>query len=235
MDERRNATRAIVVAAMIYPTVLTLAYFRWLDDAGPFLQRGVFQGGKLIQFLLPAVWVWWVLKQKPKWTLPRRRELLENLAFGAVVLVAILLLYHLVLGPQGVFEQAQQQIEAKVQEMGVDSPLWFIALGVFYALGHSLLEEYYWRWFVFRQLRERMSDIWANVISSLGFMAHHVVLMVTFFGLFSPWTWFFSISVAIGGSYWAWSYQRHGSLYGPWAGHLLVDAGIFIVGYDLVF
>ena len=97
MDERRNATRAIVVAAMIYPTVLTLAYFRWLDDAGPFLQRGVFQGGKLIQFLLPLVWVWWVLKQKPKWTLPRRRELLENLAFGAVVLVAILLLYHLLL------------------------------------------------------------------------------------------------------------------------------------------
>ena len=68
MQDKQNATRWIVVAAIVYPTILTLAYFRWLDDAGPLLQRGVFQGGKLLQFLLPAVWVWWVLKQKPGWS-----------------------------------------------------------------------------------------------------------------------------------------------------------------------
>jgi membrane protease YdiL (CAAX protease family) len=119
--------------------------------------------------------------------------------------------------------------------MGVDSPALFIALGVFYALGHSLLEEYYWRWFVFGRLREWVAVPWAIAISSLGFMAHHVVLMATFFGLFSFWACFFSLSVAVGGLFWAWSYQRTGSLYGPWLGHLLVDAGIFIVGYDLVF
>jgi uncharacterized protein len=49
----------------------------------------------------------------------------------------------------------------------------------------------------------------------------------------SPWTWLFSLSVAVGGAFWAWLYQRTGSLYGPWLSHLLVDAAIFLVGYDL--
>jgi hypothetical protein len=29
-------------------------------------------------------------------------------------------------------------------------------------------------------------------------------------------------------------YRRSGSLYGPWLSHLLVDAAIFWIGYDLV-
>ena len=235
MQDKQNATRWIVVAAIVYPTILTLAYFRWRDDAGPLLQRGVFQGGKLLQFLLPAVWVWWVLKQKPGWSRPNRRGLLENLVFGGTVVAAMLLLYHLLLAPWGVFDRPLEQIMQKVEEMGVDRPALFIALGVFYALGPSLLEEYYWRWFVFGRLREWVAVPWAIAISSLGFMAHHVVLMATFFGLFSFWAFFFSASVAVGGLFWAWSYQRTGSLYGPWLGHLLVDAGIFIIGYDLVF
>ena len=43
-----------------------------------------------------------------------------------------------------------------------------------------------------------------------------------------------SAAVAIGGAFWAWLYERSGSLVGPWMSHLLVDAGIFLVGFDLV-
>ena len=40
-------------------------------------------------------------------------------------------------------------------------------------------------------------------------------------------------SIAAGGAVWAWIYERTGSLYGPWLSHLVVDAGIFIIGYDI--
>jgi hypothetical protein len=40
--------------------------------------------------------------------------------------------------------------------------------------------------------------------------------------------------VAAGGAFWAWLYQRSGSLVGPWLGHLLADAAIFTVGWQLV-
>ena len=33
----------------------------------------------------------------------------------------------------------------------------------------------------------------------------------------------------------AWLYRRSGSLVGPWLSHLLVDAGIMVIGYDLLF
>jgi membrane protease YdiL (CAAX protease family) len=107
-------------------------------------------------------------------------------------------------------------------------------VGVFYSLLHSLLEEYYWRWFVFGQLR-RMAPVWiAIAISSLGFMAHHVIVLATYFGIAEPVTWIFSLAIAVGGAFWAWLYHRSGSLVGPWLSHLLVDGAIFWIGYEIV-
>jgi membrane protease YdiL (CAAX protease family) len=34
--------------------------------------------------------------------------------------------------------------------------------------------------------------------------------------------------------FWAWLYDRTGSLLGPWMSHLIIDAGIFWVGYELI-
>jgi membrane protease YdiL (CAAX protease family) len=99
---------------------------------------------------------------------------------------------------------------------------------------HSLFEEYYWRWFVFRQLR-RLAPLWpAVVISALGFMAHHVIVLHEILKS-APWlAWLLSLAVAAGGGFWAWLYERSGSIFGPWLSHLLIDAGIFWIGYDLI-
>src|SRR5262249_1527345 len=107
---------------------------------------------------------------------------------------------------------------------------------VFVTVPHSLLEEYYWRWFVFGQLRRRLTLASAIVISSLGFMAHHVIILYVFFpDHFLTAAVPFSLCVAAGGAVWAWLYERSGSIYAPWLSHLVVDAGLFVVGYDLFF
>ena len=59
-------------------------------------------------------------------------------------------------------------------------------------------------------------------------------MLGTYFGWDSFWTYFFSLATAVGGAFWAWLYERSGSIYGPWASHLLMDAGIFGLGYDLI-
>jgi membrane protease YdiL (CAAX protease family) len=43
----------------------------------------------------------------------------------------------------------------------------------------------------------------------------------------------FSLAVAVGGAVWAWLYDFSRSLIGPWLSHMLVDIGIFVIGYDL--
>jgi membrane protease YdiL (CAAX protease family) len=96
------------------------------------------------------------------------------------------------------------------------------------------LEEYYWRWFVFARLRKLTTLPNAIVISSLGFMAHHVIVLSHYFGGLSFLSCFFSLGVAIGGVVWSWLYARTHSLWGSWLSHALVDAGIFLVGFDLV-
>jgi membrane protease YdiL (CAAX protease family) len=143
-------------------------------------------------------------------------------------------LYFGMLRSSELMSAASIQIREKTSGFGIHSVWKYAALGAFYSLCHSLLEEYYWRWFVFGQLKRAAPLDSAIVISSLGFMAHHVLLLGKFFGFASWAAWAFSGCVAVGGAVWAWLYHRTGSLLGPWLSHLLVDAAIFAIGYDLV-
>ena len=110
----------------------------------------------------------------------------------------------------------------------------FLLVGVFYSIIHSGLEEYYWRWFVFGRMKRFMPWFWAAIVSSLGFMAHHVLLLGTYFGYDSIYCWLGSLGVAIGGFYWSWLYKRSDSIWGPWISHGFIDAGIFGFGLLIV-
>ncbi len=125
-------------------------------------------------------------------------------------------------------------MSARLAKIGVSSLGVYAVIALFYSLVHSLLEEYYWRWFVFGRLKNHLALWPAIVISSFAFMAHHVVVLSSYFGLANPWTWFFSLSTAFGGGVWAWLYHRTGSIYGPWMSHLIIDAAVFGIGYDLM-
>ena len=220
--------------ALFFPTVLTFAYFVWLADRSAGVQQSVYSVGKMLQFAFPAIWVYFVLKRKPSWPRWDRRGIRLGLAFGVLVVVGMLALYFGWLKPAGHLVGLEETVKDKVSDLGLMSVWKYVAVGVFYSLVHSFLEEYYWRWFVFAQLRRRVSLPWAIAISSLGFMTHHVILLGTFFGWTSPLAYLCSAGVAIGGGVWAWIYDRSGSLLGPWVSHMLVDAGIFLIGYDLV-
>jgi uncharacterized protein len=73
------------------------------------------------------------------------------------------------------------------------------------------------------------------VLSSLAFMGHHVVVLYVYLpGKFLTAVLPFSLAIAIGGAVWAFLYERSGSIWSPWLSHLIIDAGIFIIGWDLL-
>jgi membrane protease YdiL (CAAX protease family) len=221
--------------ALVYPAALTWVYFIALAGESAAMQQAAYTVGKLIQFSFPLVWTWLYRRDSLGMPKPRLAGVLEGLVFGAAVAGGMLLAYHFWLKPAGLLEVAAEPMLAKLTGIGLVTPAAFIVLSVFYSLAHSLLEEYYWRWFVFARLAEATRLPLAIAASSLGFMAHHVLVIGFYFGWTSPETWLFSFAVAIGGAVWAWLYHRSRSLVGPWLSHLLVDAAIFAVGYDLVF
>ena len=235
-----RANLRAILFAIVFPSVVTLVYFVVLADQPAVIQQAIYTVLKVIQFAFPAVWVFVIVGKKIRWAGPTKGSVSMGVGFGLLVAGAMLALTLFWLEPVGFFDSGSEettpraQIREKVTDLGTDSLAKYGALGVFYAICHSFLEEYYWRWFVFKGLRPYTTLGKAIAISSFGFMAHHVIVLGTFFGWISPVTYVFSLAVAVGGAVWAWIYERSDSIYGPWLSHMLVDAAIFIVGYKLV-
>ncbi len=228
----RSTLWAAVVFGLVYPTILTWVYFSLLQEARPGVQQGVYSVGKAIQFGLPAIWA---LAIERRWFVcarPRLSTVIGGLASGLAIAAVIFGGYQVLAGsPQ--IAAAATAVQARVASIGFSNRTGFILLGLFYAGLHSWLEEFYWRWFVFGRLRELVPPAAAIVVSSLGFMAHHVIVLLTYFPV--PLAIALSAAVAFAGEFWAWLYQRTGSLYGAWLSHMLADAAIFAVGYQMIF
>lgn len=223
--------------ACVLPSVVTLAYYVVAPQIGasPAVVQCVYAVAKVVQFALPIVWTVAVCREslgRPRWN---SRGVGIGLAFGVLFGVAIWFGNELLSNYTSMFAGVPERVREKVADVGLRGPLVFIAVGVFYTLLHSLLEEYYWRWFVFGRMRNWMPLPLAIAVSSAAFMAHHVLVLGLFFGFASPLTWLFSLSVMTGGAFWAWLYHRSGNLIAPWLSHALIDAAIFTVGYDLTF
>lgn len=240
MDDLQNPPREPVKtaeliaqgAAIIFPSFATWLYFTWLG--GNPASRVAFGITKLIQFSFPIAWMVWKQRGwRPRFAPPRPRDLLAGGAFGLAVTLGGLACYYGLLRGGPLLGTAPREITGKLSGFGIRNAGQFLALAMFYSLVHSLLEEYYWRWFVFGRLRHHVPVAVAVVVSSLGFMAHHVLLIGNFLHGYGPATWVLSAAIAIGGGIWAWQYQRTGALYASWAGHLVIDAGLMWIGYDL--
>jgi len=232
----------VIGFALVLPTLITWIYFIALDGSSAWLQQGAYSTLKTLQFALPLAYVFALRRRlhrtnhviAPLQNPFSLRGIPLGIAFGLMIAVTGWLLYAGWLKPAGYFDSAAGIAREKIKGMGLNSLAAYGALAIFYSLVHSLLEEYYWRWFVFGQLQQVTRPPAAIAISSLGFMAHHVLVLAKFFGWTSPAMYLLAAAVAIGGIAWAWLYRQSKSLAGPWISHAMIDALIFYVGYDLL-
>jgi len=123
------------------------------------------------------------------------------------------------------------KIIAQITEQGFVEH--YVALAIFITIFHSLIEEYYWRWFVYGHLSKLMSSRTAAIVSSIAFAGHHYVILSQFI---SPWGAFWmGNAVGVGGYFWCYLYREQKTLAGCWACHLVIDAIIVIIGYKILF
>lgn len=240
-----GALAAVLVLALTFPTLITWLYF--IVFAGDSRVQLVYSVGKVLQFVLPLAWVWGIERRRRGATrldgrattsptpATRRASAFTGAGLGLVIVAALFGLYAGFFRSHPVMAGMPETVRGKLADAGIATPSGFLVLATFYSLIHSALEEYYWRWFVFGRLRVVVPVAAAIVISSLGFMAHHTLVVGIYFDGLSAMTILLSAAVAIGGAIWAWLYQRTGSLVGAWICHAMVDVGIMAVGYDLVF
>jgi membrane protease YdiL (CAAX protease family) len=231
-----------LVFAMTFPSVMAWVYFVALapsptnaTEAG-FLVRTAYSAAKAVQFLFPVVWSWLWERSLPRPVPPRRRDVLLGLLFGATVAAVALALFYGVYRDSSAMRGAAGRFHAKMMDFGLNTPVLYLLFAAFLSVFHSLLEEYYWRWFVYGRLRRHAPPSVALPLASLAFMAHHVIILAMFF----PGRWLemivpLSLGVAAGGGLWCWLYEKTRNLYAAWISHACIDAAILFVGYDMEF
>jgi len=223
-----------VVPAMVVPAMGALFYFVLLT--GTPIGRIIYVATKTFTLIWPILAVVaiegrrLVLKSPD---LPKHvRAIPAGLSSGIVIAGLIIAFYEWT--PLGDYVRPHHEaIRDKIESLGIRSLSAYFWFSAFMALCHSLLEEYFWRWYVFGRLTEVLRPPAAYGLASLAFAGHHYVVL----GCYFP-TWIavlFGTGVGIGGGLWCWLYQRQESLVGVWLSHLFVDAAIVYVGYRLIF
>lgn len=229
----------VLLFCMTLPTLMTWVETQWIlptppEDRAP-LTRYLFLFGKLAQFVTPLLFVALTEPHRLRLTRPSGSGMLAGLLFGLVVAAGAFALYFGFLRGGEILGDTAAKMRAWLDKFGFNSVGGFLTFALAISIPHSFLEEYYWRWFVFGYLRRSMPWPAAAAVSGLAFMSHHVLVLAYYVpGHFWSGVVPFSLCVAFGGFAWAWLFQRTGNLYAPWISHLLVDAAIMAIGWDMM-
>lgn len=232
----RHPADVLTLLAMVYPTLGAWMYFVLFRDSE--WARNLYMGSKLVQFALPLVWVALVGVGRPRLGLsrPRASGLWPGLLSGVAISLGIIALFQLILAGTPAADQAAERIRATLRVFGVTTPFSYLLLALGISLVHSLLEEYYWRWFVYQRVAAWMPTVPAVLLASVAFASHHMIVLNRYAPDDSFWTLVVpgTAAVGVGGVFWCWLYDRYGSLLSPWISHILVDLALMAIGFGLV-
>lgn len=217
--------------ALALPTLSALFYFVVFQDAA--IAKPIYLATKCFTVFWPVIATIWILHGSLGFgagaAAAHRRSFLPGLLVGLVILAVMVAWMR---SPWSAMILAGgAAVRAKVESLGFLDQ--FFAFAIFITIVHSFIEEFYWRWFVFGNLRRVVPLAVAHGIAALGFAAHHLVVTCQYFPF-----WFalgLAACVALGGLIWTCLFQRYNSLLGCWISHACVDSGLMWVGYQMIF
>lgn len=220
-----------LVPAMVVPFAASLFYFVIFSDCCS--ARVIYGGAKAFTIVWPIVAVYLILRT----TLPKieiglkkhRRAIPSCVLLGIAIVILMFVLMRTPVGE--VVVSNSDRIEGKAQELGILRHYWLFALLL--SVVHSLIEEYYWRWFVFGQLKTVVNVYGAHLLAGVSFAAHHTVIATQLLPLF--WGFVLGGLAGAGGIIWSVMYDKQKTIAGVWICHLIIDLGIMAIGHKILF
>jgi membrane protease YdiL (CAAX protease family) len=211
-----------------FPSLGTAASMFWWPGTAPGYALFVFS--KIWVVVLPFLWLLWVERGRVSWSPPRRGGFRVAAVLGLSIAGFILISYAAAKA-WGCLDPAQ--IAARAKQTGLDHLGTYVGGALYWVTLNSLMEEYVWRWFCFRQCEVLFGGFLGLFASAVGFTLHHIIALG---GQFSgPVTLLASLGVFFGGAVWSWLYLRYRSVWPCYVSHAIVDMPIFLLGYWLIF
>ena len=190
---------------------------------------GVYWVSKLWILGFPTAWTFFVEQSAIARPHPTSRGLMLGATSGVLGALVVALGFHFVL---------RERIDPTlIREMAranhLLTPAAYLAVAVYICTLNSLLEEYVWRWFVYRRFERVVPRGPAVFLAAAAFTLHHAVILYSQFG--GEMCLIGSSAVFVAGLTWSWIYARTRSIWSAWLSHALIDVAVFWAGWQLLF
>jgi membrane protease YdiL (CAAX protease family) len=118
-------------------------------------------------------------------------------------------------------------IASSLNSRGITSTT-FIFIFIYIMFWNSLVEEYFFRWIIFRSLKD-FSKKFSYIISSTMFALYHFAIFGTWFHWYLLWLALFWLFVW--GLFFAWLYEETKWIWWAWIFHIIADFVILVIWY----
>ena len=158
---------------------------------------------------------------------PKQKGLLPAIALGVGIYVVILGGYFLV----SPFFDFSQIAGALTNNAGVTKEN-FLYVSLYISFANSFLEEFFFRGFVFTNLKQHSGRKLAYIFSAAAFSLYHVAMMI---GWFSPALFLLvMVGLVIGGMIFNWLNEKLDTIYCSWLTHMFANFAINTIGFMLL-
>ena len=158
---------------------------------------------------------------------PKKKGLLPAIALGVGIYVVILGGYFLV----SPFFDFSQIAGALTDNAGVTKDN-FLYVSLYISFANSFLEEFFFRGFVFTNLKQHSGRKLAYIFSATAFSLYHVAMMI---GWFSPALFLLvMVGLVVGGMIFNWLNEKLDTIYYSWLTHMFANFAINTIGFMLL-
>ncbi|TAF05436.1 MAG: CPBP family intramembrane metalloprotease [Oscillatoriales cyanobacterium] len=179
--------------------------------------------------VLPIAWSVLGDRYQPHLSKPKYQELLVGTVLG-------LLMFGIILGIYGLFGQHwidAADAKSKVQQMGLNNPIIFLIVQAYFVLINSFIEEFIWRWFVYKKCEILIPGKAGIFLSALFFTLHHIIVLAAY----TDWHGVIlgSLAVFVAGAIWSWCYLAYRSLWASYISHAIADFALSIIAWKTLY
>ena len=158
---------------------------------------------------------------------PKKKGLAVACALGIALYLLILGAYFLI-GPYFDFSKIAGSLTANA---GVTKSN-FLYVSLYISFVNSFLEEFFFRGFVFTNLKQLSNDTLAYLFSAGAFSIYHVAMMIGWFSV--PLFLLVMFGLVAGGLIFNWLNQKLDTIYCSWLTHMFTNFAINTIGFLLL-
>lgn len=153
-----------------------------------------------------------------------KKQLIKSLLLGIGVYIIILGAYYILRS----FINLENIKDLLSENISVNKDN-FIIISIYISFINSLLEEFFFRGFIFLGLRKVENRTYAHIISALAFAIYHVAIMFNWFN----WALFIvaMLGLFIGGLLFNYLNEENENIYSSWLVHMFANFAINTVGF----